>query len=721
PSIAPSLLTDHPVGQAEPTALISEIVIVEEEIALASEPQRSPWSVQSHASMPEVTGCNAGAPQSIESVVPVKEVRNEPALPMSEGMQAQSICEPVVTCSDETNLASIESVQIVEVVVSAKGLEMSVKPAASREDTVPGAPAASEPSTDGSLRILWDDSSPKPTLSTGNILTRWLNRPKDVSLPEASHPATIPDKPLPPVTPPVGERAEATLLMTDRPVGRSDDSTPLPVEPQVPRPKPNKPAAGLAWRHIGRVASSLIGAGVSSTRSLIVLIVALVGFTLAILAGSVGALAVTWLILEEQPTSAYRAMTAVPQRTLQDSQKNGYFLLLGFGAPPTQDPVQAGIDRRVEEADRAVTHTCLTGEGTQQSASAEVAGKWLKTVDPAAQMRMETAMVKSWASQAGVAMGRYRQWLTKPFEDWGYGQPVSPNCGVILHTHRLYVAEGFAQDVEGGVARLETDLTAWRTVLGQAKTLPVKMLATDALNDDIAVVSGLFLRPDLDDRLISRLAKLARPLDLVEQSVRWPMQSQFVLATKTLQEAVNHDPADARPFYGSIVAALPLPKQRRFNAYAQYYEAVGKGAAEGRYSDLPNLSQFVRRPPYGLGDVMVNPIESLVGIDPLPTWETYAGRVLETDARLRLASLQAWLRRAPPEQDLLTRVAKAGQGLYDPFTGYPMLVNLKKGVFYSVGRDLKDNEAEDRSDIVAQIPPTAWAGGKRTIEVNSSK
>jgi hypothetical protein len=448
-------------------------------------------------------------------------------------------------------------------------------------------------------------------------------------------------------------------------------------------------------------------------------------FTAALLAGCLGVIALTWLMLEEQPTPAYRTMTSMPQRALEDSQKNGYFLLLGFGAPPTQDPVQAGIDRRVDGADRSLSHTCLTGEGNvsgaQQGASAEVAGKWLKSADPAVQMRVEATGVKSWVSQAGVAMSRYRQWLSKPFEDWGYGQPVSPNCGLILYAHRLYVAEGFAQDVEAGIVRLETDLTAWRTVFGQAKTMPVKMLASDALNDDIAVMSGLLLRPNLDDRLISRLAKLARPLDQREQSIRWPMQSQFVLATKTLDEALGHDPAAARSFYGSVAAAMPLPKQRRFNAYAQYYEAVGKAAAEGPYAELPKQSQFMRMPPYGLVDVFVNPIESLAGIEPLPTWEAFAGRVLETDARLRLASLQAWLRRTQPEQDLLTRVAKAGQGLYDPFTGYPMLVNMKKGVLYSVGRDMKDDEAQDRIDIVAQIPPTAWAGAKRTADLSDSK
>ncbi|MGZ9159138.1 MAG: hypothetical protein ACXW36_09775, partial [Nitrospira sp.] len=615
-----------------------------------------------------------------------------------------------------------------QIASAAEALDVPVDPAAVEvQTTVPVAATAPEATAEDGLRILWDDSSSKPipSASTGNMLTRWLSKPKDVAPADATQSTTMPHELVSPVAPSIDERSEVTALVTDRPVDQSGESTPLHVEQPALRQKPSKPAAGQAWRHIGRVATSLIGAGVSTMRSLVVLLVALVGGVLTIVAGTIGAIALTWLFLEEQPTSVYRTMTSVPQHTLQDSQKNGYFLLLGFGAPPTQDAVQVGIDRRVEDADRALAHTCLSGEGTgsglQQGASAEVAGKGLKTPDPAAQMRMETAGVKSWASQAGVAMGRYRQWLTKPFEDWGFGQPVSPNCGVILYAHRLYVAEGFAQDVEVGVARLESDLTAWRTVLGQAKTMPVKMLASDALNDDIAVVSGLLLRPDLDDRVISRLAKLVRPLDQAEQSIRWPMQSQFVLATKTLEETVNHDPADARPFYGSVAAVLPLPKQRRFNAYAQYYEAVGAAAAEGRYADLPKQSQFVRTAPYGLTDLVMNPIESLVGIDQLPAWETYAGRVMETDARLRLASLQAWLRRTPPEQDLLTRVAKAGQGLYDPFTGFPMLVNMKKGVFYSVGRDLKDHEAQARFDVVVQIPPTAWAGGKRMADLNNGK
>jgi hypothetical protein len=82
-------------------------------------------------------------------------------------------------------------------------------------------------------------------------------------------------------------------------------------------------------------------------------------------------------------------------------------------------------------------------------------------------------------------------------------------------------------------------------------------------------------------------------------------------------------------------------------------------------------------------------------------------RMAETDAQLRLAGLQAWLRRGPQESDVLTRLAKAGQAYYDPFTGLPMLVNLRKGVMYSVGRDGKDQEGDDNDDVTATIPLSA--------------
>jgi hypothetical protein len=153
-----------------------------------------------------------------------------------------------------------------------------------------------------------------------------------------------------------------------------------------------------------------------------------------------------------------------------------------------------------------------------------------------------------------------------------------------------------------------------------------------------------------------------------------------------------------------VASALPLPAQRRLNDYADYYNASYQATAEGQYGSLPKWKSYIRFPATGLMDYFLNPIENIVGLEPLAPWDRYTGFVVDTDAHLRLASLQAWLRRGSPDGELVTRIAKAGQGLYDPYTGLPMLVNMKKGVLYSVGHDGKDQDADPLSDVVVEIP-----------------
>ncbi|MBS0169754.1 MAG: hypothetical protein JSR62_05320 [Nitrospira sp.] len=701
----------------ELSAVLEMDSVPEQELVVQPTAELRP-QIPAHEAVTEPTECVPvpadvpAEPLMVSEIHEAAVVAEEAPLPTSMPVAPADVLDPVLSDAGE---------------VPAEPVAVSAEEAPTALTAAPSEPVADEP-----VKILWDNalSAPPAPSSNGNMLTRWFKKsaetvPADrAAVPEIAPPAdepaaldasvplleAVPAEPSAPIEEPLLEPvAQATRVFVEEP-------------PQ--RPTLNPPAGKSLGTRAGEAVASLVGAGVSTTRSLVVMALAFVGLLLFLVGGTVAAVALTWLVLEEQPSAAYRTMTSVPQKMLQDSAKNGYFLLLGFGAPAAQDPMQAGIDRRAESSDQALAHACLTGEGStaagEYNASAEV-GKWIKTSDPAQQMSQHAAEVKALVSKHEVGLGRYRQWLGKPFEDEGYGQSISPNCGLILQAHRLYVADGFAQDVEIGMARLETDVTAWRTVFGQAKTMPMKLLAAAAINDDSAVMGGLLQRPELDERQISRVAKFARPLESTEQSIRWPMQSEFVLATKTVDEAISRDRSESRPFYSAIAAALPLPKQRRFNAYAEYYDVAGKAAAEGRYADLPKQSQFVHLPPYGVSDVVLNPIESLVGVDPLPTWEVYAGRVLETDARLRLASLQAWLRRTPSEQDLLTRLAKAGQGMYDPFTGLPMLVNLKKGVLYSIGPDLKDNEAQERFDLVAQIPAVAWTGGKKTTEPGAAK
>jgi hypothetical protein len=300
-----------------------------------------------------------------------------------------------------------------------------------------------------------------------------------------------------------------------------------------------------------------------------------------------------------------------------------------------------------------------------------------------------------------------------PFDDWGFGQSFSPNCPRVLLAHRLFLLEGFHQDLSTGLDRLEADAQAWRGALGQAKTLPVKMLAAAAMQDDASLAAGLLSRGELDGAAVGRLSKLVRPLDQVELSVRWPMQSQFVSATKSVSSELKDDETHDRPWHASLVSAMRLPVQRRANAYAEYYDAANKAVAGGRFTNLPKMSAFVRTPPSGVMDYLVNPVEHIVGIQPLPSWEPFVYEMVELDAKIRLAGLQAWLRRGPQDADVLTRLAKAGQAYYDPFTGLPMLVNQRKGVIYSVGRDGKDQEGDGLRDVTAMIPAVSSSDARR--------
>jgi hypothetical protein len=295
-----------------------------------------------------------------------------------------------------------------------------------------------------------------------------------------------------------------------------------------------------------------------------------------------------------------------------------------------------------------------------------------------------------------------------PFDDWGFGQSLSPNCTHVLLAHRLFVLDGFNQDLSTGLDRLEADMQAWRTALGQAKTLSIKMLAVTAVQDDASMASGLLSRMDLDGAALARLTKMIRPLDQVELSVRWPMQSQFVWATKSVYAEMKDNNAQDHPWHIAVASAMRLPVQRRANAYADYYDAANKAVAGGRYTNLPKVSAYVRTPPTGVMDYLANPVEHILGIEPLPTWEPYVLRMIEADAQLRLAGLQAWLRRGPQDGDVPMRLAKAGQAYYDPFTGLPMLVNQRRGVIYSVGRDGKDQEGDNVRDVTAMIPLSSF-------------
>lgn len=422
---------------------------------------------------------------------------------------------------------------------------------------------------------------------------------------------------------------------------------------------------------------------------------------LALLA--VAGVSLLWIGTEEKPSNAFYNLMKVPTPPLLDRRQNGYLKLMAIGDSASRKPLRMGEGRTVASGDPS-----QWPEGFADLAAALSA--WYGAWDPAREFRNQRTVVRQWSAFFGALMAKYHGWVGSRIEDVGYGRVEAPDEALILGIHRLYVAEGFSGGVERGLERLQRDAETWRKALEEAKTLRFKLLAVEALTDDLIVMSGLLSKPDLDLRLLPTMARMSRPLDNPERSLRWPMQNQFGLEMELTRTYLRSGEEDTRPPYIKALTFLPVPKQKVFNAHANYYEALAKHDSlikvEGDpRKNMPLRYTYLNAPPKTLSDYMANPIDTLLVQEDRVDWHDVIGRIVETEARLRLGSLQTRIRRPPATADALARIADAGQDFYDPFTGFTMLMDGSKTILYSVGRDGQDNDGDPTLDVSVPLFP----------------
>lgn len=434
---------------------------------------------------------------------------------------------------------------------------------------------------------------------------------------------------------------------------------------------------------------------------------------------------------DDPPTQAFTTLTDQPPRVVTHPKSNGYLLLLGFAVAPTADPVQAGHEMWLEsESDRG--HRFFEYDKNfraqlQVEPDTEIVQQAWSDPDPIAQFQKVNEPLGHLLTEYTILMDRYRQWLTMPFDEWGYGHPGCPRFADLFAIHRLYVADGFARGVPAGVERLEKDLSVWRTVLGRARTLPTKMIAVSVVDDDLSLLSALLSRADLDAALLPRLAELARPLDQTERSLRWPIQNEFALGVSRYAKhfagaaPVTQKGSDSNRKWVAAVAGLSpdafqkaelslptgsvarstLKRQKSLNVYAAYFEGVIT-VADTLDSPFPKLQSFARGST-NVFDYLI-PFSNAFLSESDFAWEPFRGRLLETEARLRLTTLQARLRTPSSAQTIPARIAEVGAAYYDPFTGLPMLWSQARGRIYSIGRDGKDDGGDTKLDVSVQVP-----------------
>lgn len=464
--------------------------------------------------------------------------------------------------------------------------------------------------------------------------------------------------------------------------------------------------------------------------------------TLCLLAVFVEVSGLFWSGRRDAPGEAFLRLSQPPDTRVDSPLSNGYFLLLGMASDASTDPVQAGYEIWLE-AETHKGHRFFdlqkNGRGALRVSltPSQVVPEWTAD-DPVTALGRSDAAFRESIERYAVLTARYERWLDMTFEDWGFSHPGSPRATEVLVAHRLFVAGGFLQSPQSGFQRLYRDTVAWRRVLAEAKTLPIKLLALTVVDENIGVLSRALVHPSPDKHIFALARLMARGLSAEEETLRWPIQHEFALglAKRADRLSVDHyvgvdDAEHTRHTLASFaglheealdrvmhppaktILGMTLESQRSWDAYATFYDATIK-ASETVHSPMPRWSDVNRSSSRTL-------LESVfTSSDFEPSWEPITQRILETDARLRLTGLQVALRSFASKERIGEQISLAGPEFFDPFSGLPMLWNATQSRLYSVGKDGLDDGGDSTFDIVTTVVlSTADAAEPGTVTSNS--
>ena len=429
-----------------------------------------------------------------------------------------------------------------------------------------------------------------------------------------------------------------------------------------------------------------------------------------------------WTSKGQPPSATFTRLLEPPPHRLVAPYENGYFYLLGFAAAASRDPAKVGHEMWLENTsaqgvrefdydkpDRSELQIQLPMEQVFPSWNSE---------NPVSEFRNMSARLQTVTGRDHTILSRYERWLAMPFEDMGFGHQGTPRYVEIFVGHRFYLADGFSRQTALGMQRLKKDIYMWRSILRDATTIATKVMAQIVITDDLRLLSTLLSQPVVDKTVLAMTPNIAPPLTAAESSLRWPLQHQFTLGIQgdhagNLTRERQTESLDAQEQWLASTARLPqqafrhiahphgrsflgiqLQTRETWEMYATYYDAM-MHATEAGQSTLPKLHELTGTARQGI-------MESVVSPTPFePDWDPFLYQLRETDARLRLASLQIILRRPSAQTTVPNRLAAVGSSYNDPFSGLPMLWSPTQQKIYSVGKDRYDDGGDTGFDISA--------------------
>ena len=226
----------------------------------------------------------------------------------------------------------------------------------------------------------------------------------------------------------------------------------------------------------------------------------------------------------------------------------------------------------------------------------------------------------------------------------GAAAPVGPN-GFTLNLGQLRLAESYAHDATPDFLRkVASDSNFWRTVLREAESLPAKMVALGAIQNDLDFVSTRLRERPLGPAELKVVQGFVRPFTHEETDIGAAFRSEarielmqpdpYVatdatwLARQLLQKNATLN-LGYREFYAPMVARASLSAREFFEQKA--YEPI-------RYEPSPSPATL-----YNLGGKLA---WSRTSWDP---WE-FPKRVHDLDGRISLVLVQAEIAQRPERE-----------------------------------------------------------------------
>jgi len=427
-----------------------------------------------------------------------------------------------------------------------------------------------------------------------------------------------------------------------------------------------------------------------------------------------------WSSKGQPPSATFTRLLEPPQYRLTNPYENGFYYLLGFSADAALDPAKVGHEMWLEAiAGRGTIGFDYSKPGRSElqidRPLEEILPSW-NSENPVSEFRNPGTRLQTLTSRDHMLLSRYKHVLAMPFEDRGFGHEGTVRFVEIFYGHRLYVAEGFSRQTALGMERLKNDMHMWRSILRDATTISTKVMAEIVITDDLRLLSSLLSQPIVNKTVLAMTTNLASPLTAEEATLRWPIQHQFRLGVQREQRGELTTRRHSEPFDTQeqwLTSAARLPKQafrqiahppghsflgipfhtrETLEMYATYYDAMIHATETGQNS-LPKLHELSGASRQGIVDSLFssNSFE--------PNWDPFHHQLRETDARMRLASLQIVLRRPSAQTTVPNRLAQVGASYYDPFSGLPMLWSPTQKKIYSVGKDRYDDGGDSSFDI----------------------